>query len=341
MHRALCRSVVALLLCGVAACGADDGADELSTSTSRAPTTTAPPVALPPPEPADPVLVPLDDRVEARFDVIGGPDWLAEADGSLWVKADDGRVVRLDPATNEIQAEIQAGSDTETCQGLGAGAGDVWTCDERDLVRIDPMTNGVAATVPVDKFYDSGQIPVAFDHAWVLAGDGSTLVGVRDDAVDVEHDLGVRCTGIAADEVALWAACIEDGTAIRIDPETGEVTDRIQGLEGARIVSVGFGNVWVGYSGGVALIDGGTTEVVGVAEAPVAQSTGLFASEGGAWVRTPGSLRRIQDDLDVVEEVTVPEESSGSVLVAFDSVWTSAFDDAVVYRLGCGSGPCT
>ncbi len=42
-----------------------------------------------------------------------------------------------------------------------------------------------------------------------------------------------------------------------------------------------------------------------------------------------------------MEEVTIPEESAGSVRVAFGSVWTSAYDDAVVYRLDCGSVPCT
>lgn len=341
MQRARRLLALAVALSALAACSGDDGGEEASTDSSTAPTTTAPPVTLPTPEPADPVRVPVAERVESRFEIIGGPDWLAEADGSLWVKVDDGRVVRIDPATNQVVAEIQAGSDSEICQGIGAGDGEVWTCDEQDIVRIDPATNEVAARVAVDKFYDSGQIPVAFNHAWVLADDGSVLVGVRDDAVDVEIDLGVRCIGIAAGEDALWAACLEDGTAIRIDPETGEVTDRIPGLEGARFISVDAGNVWVGYSGGVAVIDAATTEVVGVTDGPLAQSGSLAASDGGVWVRRPGSLRRVDEDLEVVEEVVIPEESGGSVIVAFGSIWTSAYDDAVVYRLDCGSTPCS
>ncbi len=74
-------------------------------------------MTLPAPVPADPVVVPVSERTEARFDIIGGPDWLTEADGSLWVKVDDGRVVRIDPATNEVEAEIQAGSDTRDLPG--------------------------------------------------------------------------------------------------------------------------------------------------------------------------------------------------------------------------------
>lgn len=341
MARALRPFVVVVLVALIASCGGDDGGETSSPPPSTVPSTTAAPVTLPPPAAADPLVVPVADRTEARFDIIGGPDWLAATDDALWVKVDDGRVVRLDPTTNEVLAEIQAGSDSEICQGIGAGDGELWTCDERDLVRIDPATNEVAARVPVDKSYDSGQIPVAFDHAWVLADDGSVLVGVADDAVDVEFDLGVRCTGIAAGDEALWAACIEDGTVIRIDPATGEVTQRIQGLDEARVISAEGGNVWAGYSGGVALIDAATAAVVGVADAPTGQSGGVFASEGGVWVRTPGELRRVDEDLQVVEEVTVPEESGGSVLVAFGSVWTSAYDDAVVYRLSCGREACT
>lgn len=342
MVRAARPVLIPVLVALVASCGGDDGGETSSATAPRTvPSTTVAPVTLPALATADPAVVPVAGRTEARFDIIGGPDWLAATDDALWVKADDGRVVRLDPTTNESVAEVQAGSDSEICQGIGAGDGELWTCDERDLVRIDPATNEVVATVPVDKFYDSGQIPVAFDHAWALADDGSVLVGVADDAVDVEFDLGVRCTGITAGDDALWAACIEDGTVIRIDPATGEVTQRIEGLDDARVISAEGGDVWVGYSGGVALIDATTAAVVGVADAPTGQSGSVFASATGVWVRTPGELRRVEEDLEVVEEIAFPEESGGSVLVAFGSVWTSAYDDAVVYRLSCGRGACT
>ena len=37
--------------------------------------------------------------------------------------------------------------------------------------------------------------------------------------------------------------------------------------------------------------------------------------------------------MEVVEELHAPEVSGDFVLVASDSVWTTAYDDAVLYRV--------
>ena len=111
------RPVVILALVALmASCGGDAGGETSSaTAPSTVPSTTVAPATLPAPVAADPTVVPVADRTEARFDIIGGPDWLAATDDALWVKGDDGRLVRLDPTTNEVVAEIQAGSDSEVC----------------------------------------------------------------------------------------------------------------------------------------------------------------------------------------------------------------------------------
>ena len=89
----------------------------------------------------------------------------------------------------------------------------------------------------MDKIADQGQIPVAFGQAWVLTGDGTTLVGIAEDAVGTEIDLGTRCTELTASETAIWAACPIDGVAVAVDPEHEAVSTRVDGLTDARQIS--------------------------------------------------------------------------------------------------------
>jgi hypothetical protein len=38
-------------------------------------------------------------------------------------------------------------------------------------------------------------------------------------------------------------------------------------------------------------------------------------------------------DLAVLEELQAPEGSGGNVVAAYDSVWATAYDDAVLYQI--------
>jgi glutamine cyclotransferase len=315
--RRLTLLVLAALTFG--ACSSDDGGSADGTTTT----------------PAGPATVDVGDRLEERLDLPGGPDPFAVTDDSVWVKMDDGRVVRIDAETSEVVAEIEV-TDV-LCQGIGQDPnGFVWSCDDRDLVRIDPETNEVAATVDVDKIPDQLNIASAFDAMWVLTGDGSTLVGVRDDAVLREIDLGVRCTDVAASELdgGLWLSCLSEDAALFVDLSVDEVTHRVDDLPGARAVTASESYGFIGFEDGVAQIDTETGELVGVAVVHLGLGGGLHATDDALWARSGPFLQRVDPaTLAVVEEISAPEESGGSVVVAFDSVWASAYDDAVVYRL--------
>jgi hypothetical protein len=108
---------------------------------------------------------PIEPRVEVRLDVPGEPDWMAAGAGSVWVKTADGYVQCIDPATNQVAANIEV----------------------PPYGRLPPATG--------------------WARAWVLTGDGSTLVGIAEDAVVTEIDLGTRCTELTASGTAIWAAC--------------------------------------------------------------------------------------------------------------------------------------
>jgi streptogramin lyase len=266
---------------------------------------------------------------------------MAAGAGSLWLKTDHGLVDRIDPATNEVVAEIQV-YRLGLCQGLGADDDAVWTCRDRDLVRIDPETDGVAATVPVDKIAEQGHLPVVDGTVWVLTGDGSTVVGVADDEVRTEIDLGAApCQDLAPLNGALWATCLSEGVVLRIDLGTGEVTDRVE-VASPRAIAAAPGRVWVAGTDGVTAIDPETAEVLGTADADAGTNHSMGADADGVWVRGGAFLLRVDaESLTVTEEIRAPEEGGGEAIVAFGSVWADAYDEAVVYRLSCGRAACT
>lgn len=107
----------------------------------------------------------------------GGPHEIGFGLGSVWVSAGNapgdsataGTVVRIDPATNRIQAMIAIPLSASACGGFAINELAVWmtSCgDQPVLVRIDPSTNQVVATVELDAY---GSYPVLIDGALWLA----------------------------------------------------------------------------------------------------------------------------------------------------------------------------
>lgn len=100
--------------------------------------------------------VPLADRLQARIGVPGSPDWPTAAFGSIWVLAPD-LPLRDDTATpNLVRIDPATNAVSATialpdrlCQGMVAGADRIWVCATDALVSIDPVAGTIAETVPV------------------------------------------------------------------------------------------------------------------------------------------------------------------------------------------------
>jgi glutamine cyclotransferase len=167
----------------------------------------------------------------------GGPVAIAADEEGVWVGVLDetATVVRVDPGSNEIVAEIPVGDAlTGNSDQIEIGAGAVWLLGPRllddgdppvlreepavpgserggDLVRIDPSTNEVVATIPVEGL----GMAVGGDVVWV----SSTADGVLD----------------SPDEQ--WIAR-------RVDPATNEASPPIEGdLRG--ILAVTDEGIWL------------------------------------------------------------------------------------------------
>jgi hypothetical protein len=131
---------------------------------------------------------------------------VAIGDGSVWVRG-GGRVVRVDPETNAVQASIDLGGSID---GLAAGTSGVWAsvcipaappCTWQ-LVRIDPATNAIA----------SRRVLGQLENSLMPGSEGSVgRAGITLDPGSVWVSLAVNYNAYAR------------GKVVRIDPATGEI----------------------------------------------------------------------------------------------------------------------
>jgi YVTN family beta-propeller protein len=112
--------------------------------------------------------------------------------------------------------------------GLAVGAGAVWVSRRSDgaVVRIDPAANRVVATIPVGRA--PGALAVAGGIVWV-ALPGSGLGRIDPGSNQATMVPVARCCDgeLAAGDGALWVANRGDGTLVRVDPATGRVAARV------------------------------------------------------------------------------------------------------------------
>ena len=333
-------AVLAGAICiGVFAVGCGDDDTESTTTTSEEAAATAE-SSLPEPIPPDSAeRSELKDRMLTEITIPDGPDWMVEAFGSLWVKRDNGGVVRVDPDTGKPLARIApSASGGHLCQGIGATEDAIWSCPQIGVIdRIDPKTNEIAATMRIDKYPDQGRLVEAAGLLWLLTGDGEKLTaidpGTNKPAGAV--DLGGNCADSAAEGTTIWVMCSVDGLVLQVDAESQEVTGELE-LAGAANASVG-DELWVGFEEGVAQIDPETLDVLAVYGIFPRFGGSIFAGPDSVWVREEGDRFLTQIDpeaQEIVETITATDlPSGGDVVQIGDSVWATAYDDATLVEM--------
>lgn len=129
-----------------------------------------------------------------------GASAVIAAFGAVWFSSSrHGMVVRVDPATDRVAAEIATDYELARPLPLLAAAGSIWCRLEsgNELVRIDPATNRIVATAPAPIFMGvDGNDRLAFDgrEIWVS--------GLRMEAVSTatnRADRRLPLTGTALD----------------------------------------------------------------------------------------------------------------------------------------------
>jgi WD40 repeat protein len=253
-----------------------------------------------PAETVEPTPAAITAEVVETFEVGVDVRSVAYGDGSVWVAAsnDDGnfggRIIRVDPVTHEVQAEIPV--DVIPTWEVGGGAmvvvpGSLWLTGSLEapgafddpgggadaaVIRIDTSTNEVVETFELGGTHGA-DLTFLNGELWVLLFGDETV----DHAMEVVR---VHPTGTVLDRVALrtrWAHTIVaaegrlvvyeggdgatnvDGRLTSIDPDTGALTRAeipSRYFEGGPVVWRG--EVWAVLDDGFARFDPVTGEVV-------------------------------------------------------------------------------
>ena len=296
------------------------------------------------------------DSIEDRADVIldnvtGEPDWPLEGFGSLWVLTADQEepaILRIDPETTESIASIPLPG--QRCQGFTVTDDAVWACVTAGVVRIDPATNEITDEVAFETGQVWGRLAFGSGSVWAIGTeDGVPNQLVRIDPVGLTASaipLGYGATSLAYGFEAVWLAASQDGLVLRVDPDTGEVTEHATGLERPFTIVAGPDSLWATLFGSeepapdeptVVRIDpndGSAVTEIATGAGSLGKG-GLWAADDAVWVRAPDSqfLTRIDPATNEVVETLTGPPGTGDVTVAFGSVWITAGNALTIYRM--------
>ena len=238
----------------------------------------------------------------ATISLGGTPDWLAISDDAVWVaNAKLNAVQRVSPKTNSVVAKIQF--STEPCSGLTFAFRSLWVplCGSSasaagkaaSLARVDPQTNATIAILPFGPVDSEGGITASGDSVWLIAD--------------------------------------ENGTLLRIDPQTNRVRQRISVPPGSFNPLYSDGFVWVtgNKSSVLTPVNAQTGEVL--APIPVGPQPRFLTSDlGYIWTlnQGDGTLTRVNARTRTVSG-TIPAGlpgQGGDICYASGFVWATIFD---------------
>ena len=192
-------------------------------------------------------LIAATNKVGLTVDVLRPCSGLAYGFGSMWVPSCGGHsVIRVDPATGKKLAEI-AGDPANSEGGITVGAGSVWmVVKPSSLVRIDPKTNAILATIQLPS---GSENPLFSDNfVWVSSFDHDQLLKVDpvSAAIVATIPVGPKPRFLTAGSGSIWTLNQGDGTISRVDAKTGKVVATIAcGIPGGGgEITYGAGSVW-------------------------------------------------------------------------------------------------
>jgi DNA-binding beta-propeller fold protein YncE len=176
----------------------------------------------------DVTVIPLD----AEFYAIA-----AGVEG-VWLLSSSGHVLHLDQVTNAVVADIEVPASDYGYIALGAGSVWVTVFDHDALIRIDPTTNKVVATISVGPYTNPESLLVTPDTVWTANHRGGSIskVDVATNAVVATFDFAKHGTsgpkGIVMAAGDLWTTVPNMLSLFRLSPTTGSVVARLKLLGG-------------------------------------------------------------------------------------------------------------
>jgi DNA-binding beta-propeller fold protein YncE len=163
----------------------------------------------------------------------------------VWSLADDGELIRVDPATFRQTGSVRVSA---TGTGLAVGFDGVWVIDKLSgtLTRVDPKT--LEPDEPIKIAGEVDAVAVGADGVWILDSNAGVVVRVDPNTGDVGSPIrvGADPTDIAVGLGGVWVTNRGDDTISKIDPVTKIATPIPVGVPVASIaVDEATGMLWV------------------------------------------------------------------------------------------------
>jgi virginiamycin B lyase len=195
--------------------------------------------------------------------------------GTAWItNAGDGTLSHIDTSTNQVVETLKIGEIGGTYGSpwaMALAAGSLWVTDNaaHTVVRLDPATGDVLATIPLE--VEPFSMDANEEAVWVSALDGNQVIRIDPKTNAVVATIEVpSAANFAFTDGAVWVTNLRLGKVTRIDPQTNTVTATIDtpgpGQESERTESITSGpeGVYVldKRAKMIHLIDPATNEVI-------------------------------------------------------------------------------
>ena len=323
------RSLSCFLSCLVA-CATLTAGGPANTNKAKATATPAAPAAPKEGIKTPGVQIPIASlKSEAEFPVEGAA-WVTAGEAVLVPSRPKDILVRIDAKGNKTIDPV-AGLN-QPCAGAIVAFGSIWTpnCGSKSVVRADPKTAKITATLAVGASDVPVGIAATADSVWMLTDNKATLSRIDPDqnAVVGEIRLPADCNSLAFAEMSLWVTCPAENRILRIDPVKNLVDKRIDVSGSPRALAAGAGSIWVlcEKDGKIDRVDPKTNKVVKTIELLTPGAGGSLAfGEGFLWVTQTGfPLTRIDPQSE--KEKVVQQfwgEGGGFISVSPGAVWLS------------------
>ncbi len=261
----------------------------------------------------------------------------ADAEAVWTVDSAENRLIRYDPATEEI-VKTKVGREPF---GVAVGDGVVWVVAFRDgtLARYDARTlKPIGDPIPVGGgAYD---VALGYGSAWVASYESDAVYRVDQSSGKPRGTVrvGDGPTDVAAGEGAVWVTNVEEDTLSRINPAGGTRTSTVGNRPES--IAVGEGFVWIAHltQDQVTRVDPNETQgpsVVDVDERPDDVVVGL----GSVWVANSdgNSVSRIDPaGARIVGAPIAAGDGAASLAIGGGTVWVANFGAGTIVPLAPG-----
>jgi DNA-binding beta-propeller fold protein YncE len=226
---------------------------------------------------------------------------------------------------------------TRAGYGLAADDTAVWVYNGEtgNLLRIDPATNRIVATISVEQGCDvtCGSVAIGQGAVWVAAGDPSKVLRIDPQTNQVVATIPLPqvggLIGLFVTPGVVWVTDYEDNAILRIDPATNKMVATLFHQPGPTGVTFGSGSLWQcnAHTAGAGLLRRNPTTMQVQAQIDVSDSqglvcSGLIALDQAVWVAatdgTTSVLERIAPATNQVA-VTIPIPGTHGSGVAMDA----------------------